>query len=158
METPDYEAPIESRGLLLGLDCDLALHFAFALHRPQARKRTTIPYIAHLLSACALVLENGGDEDQAIAALLHDAVEDQGGLPTLVMIERLFRPRVAAIVRECSDSESPSSDHKLPWHRRKHAYLDHVQQASPDALLIAAAELHNPRDIRACYREMGDEL
>ena len=81
------------------------------------------------------------------------------GLPTLAMIERLFGPRVSAIVRECSDSESADPAHKLPWQQRKQAYLDHLQQATPDALLISAADkLHNARDILAWYRQMGDDL
>jgi hypothetical protein len=73
---------------------DLALQFAAGLHQAQCRKGTKIPYISHLLSVSALVLEVGGDEDQAIAALLHDAVEDQGGQPTLDTIRRLFGDRV----------------------------------------------------------------
>ena len=85
---------------------DLALHFASGLHHTQFRKGTAVPYIAHLMSVAALVLEAGGDEDQAIAALLHDAMEDQGGLPTLATIRKLFGDRVADTVKECSDSES----------------------------------------------------
>jgi (p)ppGpp synthase/HD superfamily hydrolase len=138
---------------------ELALHFASGLHHKQVRKGAEIPYIAHLLSVCALVLEPGGDEDQAIAALLHDAMEDQGGPPTLDTIRRLFGDRVADTVRECSDSESSDPAHKLPWHERKQAYLDGLHSASSDALLISLADkLHNARDILACYREMGDDL
>jgi (p)ppGpp synthase/HD superfamily hydrolase len=156
MSHPDQ---MQSTGPLLGGRFDLALQFASALHKTQLRKGTKIPYIAHLLSVCALVLESGGDEDQAIAALLHDAMEDQGGLPTLTMIERLFGPRVAGIVRECSDSESADPAHKLPWKQRKLAYVDHLRHASPDALLIVAADkLHNTRDVLGCYRELGDAL
>jgi (p)ppGpp synthase/HD superfamily hydrolase len=159
MPVPDSNVVSESHGPFLSRRFDLALHFAAGLHQRQVRKGTKVPDIAHLISVCALVLENGGDEDQAIAALLHDAMEDQGGLPTLAVIERLFGPRVAAIVRECSDSESPDPAHKLPWHERKQAYLDHLRRASPDALLIAAADkVHNARDILTCYREMRDEL
>ena len=159
MQVPDSNVVREPDGPFLSRRFDLALHFAAGLHQQQVRKGTKVPYVAHLISVCALVLENGGDEDQAIAALLHDAMEDQGGLPTLAMIERLFGPRVAAIVRECSDSESADPAAKLPWHQRKQAYLDHLHQASPDALLITAADkLHNARDILTCYREMQDEL
>lgn len=154
-----HKNAMESTGPFLSRRFDLALHFASGLHQRQLRKGTKVPYIAHLISVCALVLENGADEDQAIAALLHDAMEDQGGLPTLAMIERLFGARVAAIVRECSDSELPDPAAKLPWHQRKQAYLDHLRKASPDALLITAADkLHNARDILAGYREMGDDL
>ena len=84
---------------------DLAFQLASGLHHSQRRKGTEIPYISHLMSVAALVLEAGGDEDQAIAALLHDAMEDQGGPPTLETIRRLFGDRVAEIVKECSDSE-----------------------------------------------------
>jgi (p)ppGpp synthase/HD superfamily hydrolase len=88
---------------------DLALHFASGLHRNQFRKGTSVPYISHLMSVSALVLENGGDEDQAIAALLHDPVEDQGGKPTLDTIRHLFGDRVADMVGECSDSDATGS-------------------------------------------------
>ena len=83
---------------------DAALQFASGLHHRQPRKGCYIPYIAHLMTVCALVLESGGDEDQAIAALLHDAVEDQGGIPTLNTIQHMFGERVAGIVESCSDS------------------------------------------------------
>src|ERR1700678_3640339 len=81
----------------------LALQFASELHYQEHRKGTAIPYVAHLMSVCALVLEAGGDEDQAIAALLHDAVEDHGGLPTLATIRQMFGDRVADTVESCSD-------------------------------------------------------
>src|SRR6266404_4576238 len=83
---------------------DTALQFASGLHHQQPRKGGSIPYIAHLMGVCALVLEAGGDEDQAIAALLHDAVEDQGGISTLSTVRHLFGERVAGIVESCSDS------------------------------------------------------
>jgi (p)ppGpp synthase/HD superfamily hydrolase len=94
-----------------------AFQLASGLHHEQRRKGTEIPYISHLMSVAALVLEAGGDEDQAIAALLHDAMEDQGGPPTLETIRRLFGDRVAEIVKECSDSESEDPENKLPWHQ-----------------------------------------
>ena len=138
---------------------DLALQCASGLHHKQPRKGTHIPYIAHLMSVAALVLEVGGNEDQAIAALLHDAVEDQGGLPTLDVIRRPFGDRVADTVLECSDSDSPDPNKKVPWHERKQAYLERLRTASSDALLISAADkVHNARDILACYREIGDEV
>ena len=83
---------------------DDALLYASELHRTQVRKGTLIPYMSHLLSVSALVLKNGGDEDQAIAGLLHDAVEDQGGLPTLEAVRERFGDRVANIVSDCTDS------------------------------------------------------
>ena len=138
---------------------DLALHFASGLHHAQRRKGTDTPYIAHLMSVAALVLESGGDEDQAIAALLHDAMEDQGGPPTLKMIRQLFGDRVAETVRECSDSESVDPDTKEPWHRRKQAYLTHLSTASTDALLVSVADkLHNARTVLSDYRQIGDEI
>jgi len=105
---------------------DLAFHLASGLHHAQRRKGTEVPYIAHLMSVAALVLEAGGDEDQTVAALLHDAMEDQGGPPTLKTIRQLFGDRVADTVRECSDSESEDPEKKLPWHQRKQMYLAHL--------------------------------
>ena len=138
---------------------DLALQFASALHHEQPRKETTIPYIAHLLGVCALVLEAGGDEDQAIAALLHDAVEDQGGPPTLATIHRLFGHRVAETVEACSDSVEPDPTKKGSWHERKQKYLVHLRGASQDALLVTAADkLHNARAILLDYRQIGEEV
>src|ERR1700745_2434241 len=105
---------------------DLALQFASGLHHRQARKGGSVPYIAHLMGVCALVLEAGGDEDQAIAALLHDAVEDQGGLPTLQTIRHLFGERVAVAVESCSDSTVSDPANKPPWLERKQKYLAHL--------------------------------
>jgi (p)ppGpp synthase/HD superfamily hydrolase len=138
---------------------DLAFHLASGLHHAQPRKETNVPYIAHLISVCALVLESGGDEDLAIAALLHDAVEDQGGLPTLQTIRHLFGDRVATVVQECSDSESADPSKKLPWHLRKQTYLEHLRSASPDTLLVSVADkLHNARAVLTDYRRIGDEV
>jgi len=95
---------------------DLALQFASGLHHSQCRKGTPVPYISHLMAVSALVLEAGGDEDLAIAALLHDAVEDQGGPPTLETIRRMFGDRVADVVMECSDTDR---EPKPPWRERK---------------------------------------
>ena len=100
---------------------DLALQFAFGLHHQQSRKGVPIPYIAHLMGVCALVLEAGGDEEQAIAALLHDAVEDQGGLSTLATIRHMFGDRVANIVESCSDSTASDPKEKPLWVQRKNS-------------------------------------
>jgi (p)ppGpp synthase/HD superfamily hydrolase len=120
-----------------------ALVVVSALHRDQVRKGGGIPYISHLLAVCSIVLEHGGDEDEAIAALLHDAPEDQGGEATLDMIGQLFGERVRSIVRDCSDTfEMP----KPPWPDRKNAYLDHLSSGNIDrsVLLVSAADkLHN---------------
>ena len=138
---------------------DLALHLASGLHHNQGRKGGPVPYISHLLAVTALVLENGGDEDQAIAALLHDAVEDQGGKPTLDTIRQLFGDRVADIVHECSDSDAIDPAQKLPSAERKRAYLRHLPTISNDALLVALADkVHNARSILADYQQIGDAV
>lgn len=120
-----------------------ALVFAAALHQDQNRKGGDIPYVSHLLAVCSTVLEHGGDEDEAVAALLHDGPEDQGGEPTLETIGRLFGERVRGIVAACSDTfETP----KPPWQQRKQAYLDHLASGhvSRSTLLVSAADkLHN---------------
>jgi hypothetical protein len=135
-----------------------ALVLAAALHRGQTRKGSDIPYVSHLLAVCATVLEHGGDEDEAIAALLHDAAEDQGGEPTLEVIGRLFGPKVKQIVAECSDTfEQP----KPAWRRRKEAYIARLQggDVSRSALLVSAAdELHNLSATVNDLRVLGDQL
>jgi (p)ppGpp synthase/HD superfamily hydrolase len=133
-----------------------ALTYAFRLHNGQTRKGNGVPYITHLLSVCALVLENGGDEDQAIAALLHDAVEDQGGLETLEEIRTRFGENVAEIVSACSDSfETP----KPPWRERKEKYIAHLPETHPPARLVSLADkVHNARTIVADHRQIGDEI
>lgn len=118
------------------------------------RKGTTIPYVSHLLGVAALVLEAGGDEDQAIAALLHDAVEDQGGAATQAEIQRRFGDRVAAIVAACSDTDRHP---KPPWRERKEAYLRHLAHAPREALLVSLADkVHNSRSLLADLRDDGD--
>ncbi|MCL4819224.1 MAG: HD domain-containing protein [Vicinamibacteria bacterium] len=136
-----------------------ALAHAFELHQEQFRKQTEIPYISHLMSVSALVLEDGGDEDEAIAALLHDAAEDQGGTPVLEEIRRRFGDRVAGIVAECSDSMTEDPAAKAPWVDRKRDYLAHVEHKSSGALRVTAADkLHNARAVLADYRVVGEEL
>ena len=140
----------------LGPDFDRAFQYAHDLHRDQQRKETTIPYLSHLMSAASLVLEAGGDEEQAIAALLHDAAEDQGGQSTLDEIRVRFGDRVANIVDACTDTvEEP----KPEWRERKEQYLAHLQTADQDALLVSCADkLHNARSILSDYRTHGDAL
>ena len=138
---------------------DTALQFASGLHHDQTRKGGPIPYVAHLMSVCALVLEAGGDEDQAMAALLHDAVEDRGGRSTLDTIRQMFGDRVANTVESCSDSTATNPEEKLPWRERKDNYLEHLRNANADALIVSAADkLHNARAILADYRELGEGL
>lgn len=122
-----------------------ALSRAFQLHQGQYRKGSRIPYLTHLLSVSALVMENNGDEDQAIAALLHDAVEDQGGRPTLESIKRQFGERVADIVEGCSDGYAQP---KPPWKGRKTAYLTKLRSSDNSILLVSLADkVHNARSI-----------
>jgi (p)ppGpp synthase/HD superfamily hydrolase len=129
---------------------DAALHFASGLHHEQRRKGGSIPYVAHLLGVCALVLEAGGDEDQAIAALLHDAVEDQGGISTLKTIHHLFGSRVAGIVKSCSDSTVSDPTKKPSWRHRKEKYLAHLQMADRDALLSFPQPTNSTMPERFC--------
>lgn len=127
-----------------------AFELAFQLHNQQLRKSTNIPYIAHLMSVSALVLESGGTENEAIAALLHDAVEDQGGKPVLAEIDRRFGGAVAKIVRGCSDSYGHP---KPPWKVRKQQYLERLKSEESSVLLVSLADkLHNLRDILLTYR------
>lgn len=136
-----------------------ALGHAFELHQEQFRKQTEIPYISHLMSVSALVLEDGGSEDEAIAALLHDAVEDQGGARTLEGIRQRFGEHVAQIVESCSDSVTDDPSTKAPWAERKRAYLDDIEHKSSGALRVTAADkLHNARAVLADYRIVGEAL
>lgn len=133
-----------------------ALILATRLHTNQVRKGARIPYIAHLLAVTALVLEDGGDEDQAIAALLHDAVEDQGGIETLDVIRRRFGVRVAHIVEGCSDSFKYP---KPPWWERKVNYLRHLREADIDVLRVSLADkLHNACSILRDLQQNGDVI
>ncbi len=133
-----------------------ALDYAVRLHGGQTRKGTDIPYVSHLLAVAALVMESGGDQDEAIAALLHDAVEDCGGRPVLNAIRSQFGDRVAGIVDGCTDAYT---EPKPPWKARKEQYLSHLETASESILLVSNADkLHNARAILADYREIGDEL
>ena len=134
-----------------------ALALAHQLHRHQRRKGNDAPYVAHLLGVASSVLKAGGDEDEAIAGLLHDAVEDQGGSAVLAQIRERFGDRVAGIVEACS--EWIDEDEKAPWRERKETSIRHVATASPSELLVIAADkLDNARSLRADYREAGEDL
>jgi len=131
-----------------------ALVFTTRLHASQLRKGTQIPYVAHLLAVASIVLENGGTEDEAIAALLHDAVEDQGGSKTREEIRRRFGGNVAAIVDGCSDTDQFI---KPPWRKRKEDYIAHLPQAPAAVRLVSLADkLHNARSILSDYRLSGE--
>lgn len=126
------------------------------MHAGQTRKASTIPYIAHLMGVASLVLEAGGDEDLAIAALLHDVVEDCGGAPMLKEVRRHFGARVAKVVDGCTDADT---DPKPPWRERKENYLQHLRNADADTRLVSAADkLNNVRSILTDYREIGEAV
>jgi len=133
-----------------------AFLFAAEMHAGQGRKASTVPYIAHLMGVASLVLEAGGDEDLAIAALLHDVVEDCGGAPMLKEVRRRFGKRVAKIVEGCTDTDI---DPKPPWRARKENYLWHLRRADQDTRLVSAADkLHNVRSILTDYRDAGESI
>ena len=133
-----------------------AFLYAAEKHATQKRKKTDVPYISHLMSVSALVLEAGGGEDEAVAALLHDVVEDCGGHPVLEEIRSRFGDRVAHIVDGCTDAYVIP---KPPWKARKLEYLNHLRQADDDVRLVSAADkLHNVRTIVADFRNHGDSV
>jgi GTP pyrophosphokinase len=133
-----------------------ALAFAAELHAGQVRKGGGTPYVSHLLGVCSIALEHGASEDEAIAALLHDAIEDQGGDDARREIRRRFGETVAAIVDGCSDTDTTP---KPPWRQRKEAYLAHLPTAGRSVRLVSAADkLHNARSIRRDLRALGDAL
>ena len=133
-----------------------ALVYAELKHHTQVRKGGDIPYIGHLLSVAGLVINDGGSEAQAIAALLHDAVEDQGGPPTLQEIKNNFGDEVARIVDECSDTDV---EPKPPWLERKQRYIDHLAEVGDDTLLVSVADkLDNARSMLRDYHEHGPKL
>ncbi len=135
---------------------DDALVLSSQLHRGQTRKGTTIPYISHCMAVSSLVLEHGGDEDAAIAGLLHDAVEDQGGEATLRIIRERFGDAVADIVADCTDAWVTP---KPPWPERKEAYLRNLPGKGPASLLVSLADkAHNAAAIAADYRLLGEAL
>ena len=133
-----------------------AFQFAADKHAGQTRKASTIPYIAHLMGVASLTLEAGGDEDLAIAALLHDVVEDCGGSPILNEVRRRFGARVAKIVAGCTDSDTYP---KPSWRERKENYLRHLKSADIDTRLVSAADkLNNVRSILTDYRQVGESV
>ena len=133
-----------------------ALVLATQLHANQIRKGSGVPYVSHLLSVAALVLEDGGDEDEVIAALLHDAIEDQGGIKTRDLIQQQFGERVVNIVDGCTESFTKP---KPPWRDRKLQYLEQMRHASPSVLKVSLADkLHNARSILADLYRKGDAV
>ncbi|HEX2281941.1 MAG TPA: HD domain-containing protein [Thermomicrobiales bacterium] len=137
-------------------DFESALKFATRLHADQPRKGSDAPYISHLLAVAAIALEHGATEKEAIAALLHDAVEDQGGQETLKEIRRRYGKRVAGIVAACSDTDQTP---KPPWRERKEAYVERLRSEPYSVRLVVAADkLHNARHLLSSYRVQGEEV
>ena len=136
---------------------DHALLFTAQVHRDQDRKKSGIPYISHLLGVASIVLDYGGDEEMAIAALLHDAVEDQGGRPMLKIIEQIFGARVAKIVDGCTDSYVEDPKKKESWEQRKFRYLRRVRHEDAETRFVSAADkLYNVRAVLRDLRYNGD--
>jgi (p)ppGpp synthase/HD superfamily hydrolase len=135
---------------------DQALVYAHQLHARQTRKCTTIPYIGHLLAVTAIVIENGGTEDEAIAALLHDAIEDAGGDPIRQEIRERFGEAVQEIVEGCTDTDQMP---KPPWRARKEDYIAHLGEASSSVLRVSLADkIHNAGSILRDLRNEGDSV
>ena len=138
---------------------DEALLFASNLHRDQIRKGSGVPYVAHLLSVAGIALERGADEEEAIAALLHDAIEDQANGDAEGLKNRIFKTfgeKVLAIVESCTDAEVIP---KPPWRERKERYIAHLAEASPSVLLVSASDkLHNARAILSDLRTVGADV
>ncbi len=140
----------------LGPRFQRAFQFAAKMHAGQTRKASTIPYITHLMGVASLVLEAGGDEDLAIAALLHDVVEDCGGRPMLTQVRRLFGKRVAEIVDGCTDAYVIP---KPAWRKRKENYIRRLKKEGADTRLVSAADkLNNVRSILSDYRASGESV
>ena len=138
----------------LGSRFERAFLFAKEKHAGQTRKASGVPYLAHLMGVASLALEYGGDEDVAIAALLHDVVEDCGGRAMLKEVKRRFGSRVAKMVEGCTDSDTVP---KRPWRERKDTYLQHLKSADEETRLVSAADkLNNLRSILSDYREVGE--
>jgi len=140
----------------LGPRFDDAFTYAARIHAAQTKKGTPAPYLAHLMAVTALVLEDGGTEDEAIAALLHDAVEDQGGRDRLDEIRARFGDTVASIVEGCSDSFTTP---KPPWFERKRAYVEHARRLDASTLRVSAADkVTNATAILRDWHKVGDRV
>ena len=151
------------RPIILTERFDRALLYATHVHGGQVRKGTSTPYVAHLLAVAATVLEYGGDEDLAIAALLHDSVEDQGGKARLEDVRNRFGDRVARVVAACSDSlaDTAAGERKADWDKRKQAYVAHLETADEGVLRVSLADkVHNARAILRDLRkpEIGEAI
>lgn len=149
---------------MLSTRFDHALSYASMIHRIQVRKGSGVPYISHLLGVASITLEFGGNEDQAIAALLHDAAEDQGGEARLHDIRITFGEDVEKIVRDCSDSmggkkPSDAGDRKIEWRLRKEAYLTTLPDKADSSLLVSLADkTHNAEAIVTDVHRSGPDV
>jgi hypothetical protein len=155
--TERHDAPPGS--VVLGSRFRAALDYVYEVHSEQFRKgpEPRVPYLGHVLGVCSIVIDDGGTEEEAIAALLHDAAEDAGGEKTLEVIQRTFGAEVARLVKLCSDT---TDDPKPPWRQRKLAFIDRLASERQPGLLriVAADKLHNVRSLLDDYRRVGDEL
>jgi (p)ppGpp synthase/HD superfamily hydrolase len=135
---------------------DEAFRYAHEIHGAQTRKGTKSPYISHLMGVSSIVIDDGGTEDEAIAALLHDAAEDHGGRERLSDIRQRFGDAVAKIVEDCTDSwEQP----KRPWAERKRAYVHHARKLTGPSLRVSAADkVHNTYAILRDLRNIGEAV
>jgi (p)ppGpp synthase/HD superfamily hydrolase len=144
---------------LPGARFDDALLFTAALHREQRRKGSGVAYLSHLLAVAALVMEDGGDEDEAIAALLHDAIEDHAEHVDHAAIRARFGERVAAMVADCTDTPADYlGGEKPPWMPRKRAYIEHIRSGPPALRVALADKLHNARCILRDLRYADDSV
>ena len=142
--------------LILSPRFEQALLYAFTIHAGQTRKGSTIPFFTHLISVAAIALEHGAEEDEAIAALLHDAVEKAGGQSRLADIRARFGEKVATIVEGCTE---PQATPEPPWRARKAAFIAHLPRSLDQVRLVSAADkLHNARTILRDLRAMGDAV
>lgn len=140
----------------LGPRFDDAFKYAHAVHAGQSRRHTSAPYVGHLMGVASIVLDDGGDEDEAIAALLHDAAEDHGGRARLEDIRTRFGDAVARIVEDCTDSwDEP----RRPWAERKQAYVQHARRLPRPSLRVSAADkVHNAYAILRDLRNVGEAV
>ena len=139
---------------------DEALELAIRLHGHDTRKKCKVPYLAHVLNVCALVIQDGGDEDEAVAALLHDALEDKPGEITVGEIQARFGGKVAGIVTLCTDTvEGFKGGDKGPWRERKERYLNAVRHHDPALLRVTVADkIDNARAIIFDHKHVGEQI
>lgn len=155
-EVPRPELPLPPEPWCYSERFLVALDAAARMHAAQRRKGSQIPYASHLMGTCAIALEHGADEDEAIAALLHDTIEDIEPTDAARRAVAAFGDRVLAIVEGCTDADTHP---KPPWRGRKERYIAHLAEADASVLLVSAADkLHNARSLLADLRELGDEL